>query len=84
MPAQDLNCANCGAAIDVRTVRGTIAACTYCGTAFTVPASMTPEPTMGDLLLFTALLSCHPHSNPTSPANPTPATNPTPVTEPRP
>jgi hypothetical protein len=43
--------ANCGAAIDVRTVRGAIAACTYCGTSFAIPASMTPEPIMGDLML---------------------------------
>ncbi|MCC7358891.1 MAG: hypothetical protein IT317_05410 [Anaerolineales bacterium] len=51
MPAQELNCANCGAAIDVRTVRGMVAACTYCGTSFVVPETMTPEPTMGNLLL---------------------------------
>jgi len=51
VPAQDLNGANCGAAIDVRTVRGAVAACTYCGTSFVIPASMTPEPTLGDLIL---------------------------------
>jgi hypothetical protein len=48
---QELTCANCGAAIDVRTIRGMVAACNYCGTSFRVPASLTPEPTLGDLLL---------------------------------
>jgi hypothetical protein len=47
----DLTCANCGAAIDVRTVQGSLVACAYCGTTFRVPATMTPEPSMGDLLL---------------------------------
>lgn len=48
---QELTCANCGAAIDVRAVRGTVAACGYCGTSFRIPETMTPEPTLGDLLL---------------------------------
>lgn len=48
---QELTCANCGAAIDVRTVRGMLAACGNCGASFRVPTSMTPEPSMGDLLL---------------------------------
>jgi hypothetical protein len=48
---QDLNCANCGAAIDPQSIRGDLAACGYCGAAFRVPASLTPEPTLGNLLL---------------------------------
>jgi hypothetical protein len=48
---RELTCANCGAAIEARGVRGTVAACGYCGTSFRIPTSMTPEPEMGDLLL---------------------------------
>lgn len=48
---QELNCANCGAAIDVDTIRGMRAACGYCGTSFRIPVSLTPEPDLGDVLL---------------------------------
>jgi hypothetical protein len=48
---QELGCAGCGAPIDVREVRGALAACPSCGAAFRVPPSLTPEPSLGDLLL---------------------------------
>ena len=48
---QDLACANCGAPIDVRLMHGALAACAQCGAAFNVPATLTPEPNLGDLLL---------------------------------
>lgn len=52
MPAlTELTCVNCGAAVDLRTLRGDVAACSYCGSSFRVPASMTPQPSLGNLLL---------------------------------
>jgi len=47
----ELACANCGAAINPDAMRGDVAVCGYCGAAFRVAASLTPEPAMGDLLL---------------------------------
>jgi hypothetical protein len=47
----ELHCANCGAALDWRGVRGSVASCEYCGASFRVPGSLTPEPDLGDLLL---------------------------------
>jgi hypothetical protein len=47
----ELSCANCGASIDPQLIRGDVAACSYCGAAFRVAGSQTPEPTLGNLLL---------------------------------
>ncbi len=47
----ELTCANCGAPIDPASIRGDRAVCGYCGIAFRVPVSYTPEPDLGDLLL---------------------------------
>jgi hypothetical protein len=46
-----LNCANCGAPIDSRSLHGLLAVCGHCGASFRVPSTQTPEPTLGDLLL---------------------------------
>lgn len=46
-----LNCPNCGAALPEAGSPGAVLACRYCGTSFRLPASLTPEPEMGDLLL---------------------------------
>jgi hypothetical protein len=47
----ELSCANCGASIDPQLIRGDVASCNYCGAAFRVAGSQTPEPSMGNLLL---------------------------------
>ena len=50
-PFAELQCANCGAAIEPSAIQGNIATCGYCGTTFRAPGSLTPQPQMGDLLL---------------------------------
>ncbi|HLE30745.1 MAG TPA: hypothetical protein VI793_21655 [Anaerolineales bacterium] len=47
----ELSCANCGASIQADAIMDGVAACRYCGATFRVPASLTPEPALGDLLL---------------------------------
>ena len=46
-----LICPNCGASLPSQASPGSTITCQYCSTTFRVPASLTPEPTMGDLLL---------------------------------
>lgn len=50
---QDLTCTNCGAALRSIGVGGAVVSCEHCGTSFRVPASLTPQPEMGDLILGT-------------------------------
>ena len=47
------SCPNCGAAIPGEGAPQRVLTCAYCGTSFRVPASLTPEPDLGDLLLGT-------------------------------
>jgi hypothetical protein len=47
----EMQCANCGAAIEPASIQGNIATCGYCGMSFRAPGSLTPQPQMGDLLL---------------------------------
>lgn len=46
-----ISCPNCGAAIPRDAAPNTLITCDYCGTTFRVPASLFPEPEIGDLLL---------------------------------
>ncbi len=45
------NCPNCGAALPAQLAQSEIVTCQYCGSTFRNPSSLTPEPTMGDLVL---------------------------------
>ncbi len=47
----EIQCANCGAAIEPSAAQGNIVTCGYCGTTFRGAGSLTPQPQMGDLLL---------------------------------
>ena len=47
----ELQCANCGAAIEPAAIQRGLATCGYCGATFRVAGSLTPEPTMGNLML---------------------------------
>jgi hypothetical protein len=48
---QELFCINCGAALPLSALQGDLVACVHCGTTYRQPASLTPEPQIGDLLL---------------------------------
>ena len=48
---EEINCANCGAAIRPGDILDGVALCKYCGVNFRVPLTFTPEPALGDLLL---------------------------------
>lgn len=46
-----ISCPNCGATISRDAAPNALTTCDYCGTTFRVPASLYPEPAVGDLLL---------------------------------
>lgn len=48
---KEMNCANCGATLQVIDVRSAVISCQYCGTSFREADSSSPEPEMGDLIL---------------------------------
>lgn len=46
-----LNCPNCGASLPAHASKADVVSCEFCGTTFRTSATLTPEPTMGNLLL---------------------------------
>jgi len=46
-----LNCPNCGATLPASAVKADFTVCDFCGTTFRMSKTLTPEPSMGDLLL---------------------------------
>ncbi len=54
---QSLACPNCGFPLPAGVIGGTIIKCEACGTAFSVPTSLTPEPEQGRLLLAADFLN---------------------------
>ena len=48
---QSLDCPNCGYPLPAGVAPGSILRCEACGTSFSLPTSLTPEPDMGPVLL---------------------------------
>ncbi|MBC7879574.1 MAG: hypothetical protein H7Y59_20590 [Anaerolineales bacterium] len=46
-----LNCPSCGASLSENAIKADFAVCEFCGTTFRMSKTLTPEPSMGDLLL---------------------------------
>ena len=48
---QSYNCPNCGAPVDKAGIVQQLATCPYCQSIFRIHTTLTPEPTLGDLIL---------------------------------